>query len=274
MFNCPISIGIGDHLAPGTSPGVLSLGNLKLFAGSTFDAEISSAAAGQFDQASVTGSVTIDTSGAGVALNLAKFGNLSLHDGDELIIIKNDGDGATGDAVQGHFAGMPEGFILSSNFLGSGVPAKITYQGGDGNDVAIVLSYSLFPWHNFGTLTDDVAGTNGPNPDGSVAAGDVLTIINYINANGSGPIPADAQIGLPIGFVDTDPDNQVVAQDVLKVINYINAGRPQGGEAPPESAAEGSRISPQLPDVDFLPADLLTLMAIDLGTLSTSRRLT
>ncbi len=43
------------------------------------------------------------------------------------------------DAVIGTFNGLPEGAVIS-NFLGSGLPASITYQGGsDNNDVVISL---------------------------------------------------------------------------------------------------------------------------------------
>jgi hypothetical protein len=209
---------------------------------------------------------------SGVALKLAKFGTANLQNGDELIIINNDG----ADAVFGTFADMPEGTNLGSNFLGTGHTAHITYVGGDGNDVALLISPgSLFPWHNFGTLTNDVVGSGTPQPDGSVAANDVLAIINYINANGSGPIPDNAVNGLPFGFLDTEADNQIVAADVVKVINYINAGRPNGGEAPAESSIweDEAPTAPSSASHDSpLSSDLLFLLAVDLASLPVFRR--
>src|SRR5262249_31014926 len=135
------------HLAPGESPGVLTTGDLLLKLSSRFDVEIASALGAAFDHVDVTGSVTIEqsTTSAGAALDIIKFGTAALNDGDELVIINNDGN----DPVQGTFKDMPEGTNLGSNFLGTGLTAKITYVGGDGNDVSIKLSPgSLFPWHN------------------------------------------------------------------------------------------------------------------------------
>jgi autotransporter-associated beta strand protein len=197
-----VTIGNGGHLAPGASPGVLGNGNVTFQAGSAFDVQITSAAANKFDQDNVTGTVNIVTTNGGVALNISKFGNLSLNNGDQLVIIKNDGNGATGDAVQGTFKGLPEGFNLGSNFLGSGLTAKITYKGGDGNDVSIKLSPgSLFPWHN-NAKPLDVTGSLDVPPDGHIVAGDAIAVINYLNAFGPGPVPANAVLGLPFGFLD------------------------------------------------------------------------
>ncbi|MBK7393704.1 MAG: carboxypeptidase regulatory-like domain-containing protein [Chloracidobacterium sp.] len=47
-------------------------------------------------------------------------------------IINNDGV----DAIIGEFTGLPDEFVIT-NFLGSGLNAKIDYQGGDGNDCEI-----------------------------------------------------------------------------------------------------------------------------------------
>jgi hypothetical protein len=52
-------------------------------------------------------------------------------------------------------------------------------------------------------------------------AGDVLAVINYINAKGSGHIPANGPYGPP--YCDVTGDDEVVAEDVIKIINYINA---------------------------------------------------
>ena len=120
---------------------------------------------------------------------------------------------------------MPEGTNLGSNFLGSGLTATITYQGGDGNDVSIKLSPgSLFPWHNDAKALDV---TN----DAHVVASDALQIINYINGYGPGAVPANAVIGFPFGFLDTNQDNFIAPNDVLDVINAINQGLGGEGEA-------------------------------------------
>jgi hypothetical protein len=256
----------------------LSTHGLTFQSGSTFDVEITSASnSNGFDKVIVAGSVSIATTGGGVTLRPTAVGTLNLQDGQQLRIIDNDNVG-TLDAVNGTFAGLPDGAKLGSNFLGSGLTATISYKGFNGTDNDVVLSMSPgspFPWHNFGTLTNDVAGSGTSQPDGSVDANDVITIINYINSHGSGPIPDNAVIGFPFGFLDTKADNQVVAEDVVTIINYINAGRPFGGEAPQENETpvepsfnlpfSGTAISP-------VSDDLLFLLATDIASQSTPRR--
>jgi hypothetical protein len=51
-------------------------------------------------------------------------------------------------------------------------------------------------------------------------ATDVIAVVNYINARGSGAVPWTAA-GPP--YVDVTGDNYVAADDVITIINYINA---------------------------------------------------
>ena len=83
-----------------------------------------------------------------------------------------------------------------------------------------------FMWHN--TLHPlDVVNANGALPgDAIVSAVDALNIINYINTNGPGPVPANTN---PVGYYDTvaadgslTGDNFVSAVDALNIINWIN----------------------------------------------------
>jgi hypothetical protein len=99
------------------------------------------------------------------------------------------------------------------------------------------------PWHNdINPL--DVVGSESLTPDGHIVAGDALAIINYINAFGSGAVPAGAAIGQPYGFLDTTGgvngtgDDFIAPDDALAVINAINAGLGGEGEA---SAERGVR---------------------------------
>jgi hypothetical protein len=55
--------------------------------------------------------------------------------GNTFTIVNND---AT-DAIIGTFSGLPEGATIA-NFLGSGLSARITYVGGDGNDVVLSIT--------------------------------------------------------------------------------------------------------------------------------------
>jgi hypothetical protein len=128
-------------------------------------------------------------------------------------------------------------------------------------------------------------------PDGFIVANDVLAIINYINAKGSGPIPASAPFGP--AYPDVDADDQVVAQDVLDVINWINAhpgqseGEATGDAAPDSTASSDSYFDALAADQaattaqSALPAavaatssqyDLVSLIATDIATTEAKRR--
>ncbi len=77
--------------------------------------------------------------------------------------------------------------------------------------------------------------------DGTISPLDALVDINYINANGSGPLSTKRGASLP--FYDVDGDQSVSPLDVLNVINYLNAnGNGQRGlrEIPGQLADETS----------------------------------
>ena len=54
----------------------------------------------------------------------------------------------------------------------------------------------------------------------------MLTIVNYLNAFGSGPVGT----GSPPPYLDVDSDNFVSPLDVLVVINFLNAQNNGQGE--------------------------------------------
>jgi hypothetical protein len=89
------------------------------------------------------------------------------------------------------------------------------------------------------------------NDDHFVVGDDVLTIINYINARGSGKIPATLPIGPP--YYDVDNDTFIVAGDVINIINYINAGHGGADGTPPEG--EAPLIDPQATAIHPAAAD-------------------
>lgn len=130
----PVRIETGASIAPGNSTGILNTGDLSLAAGSIFIVEIGGATPGTgHDQLLVTGTVAMD----GAALSLVA--SYLPAENDAYILIFNDGS----DPVTGTFSGFPEGAIVSQDFLGSGLTARVTYAGGDGNDVAIVVDGAL-----------------------------------------------------------------------------------------------------------------------------------
>ena len=71
------------------------------------------------------------------------------------------------------------------------------------------------PWQNQQNNLD-VTG------DGEIVPRDVLFIVNYINSNGPGPLPAP-DANQPPPFYDVTGDNEITARDALLIINFINA---------------------------------------------------
>jgi hypothetical protein len=127
----------------------------------------------------------------------------------------------------------------------------------------------------------DVTGSTSAQPDGVIAGGDALAVINYINAHGSGHVSAEAGYGPP--FCDVTGDDEVAADDVLKVINYINSGNAQEGEAEGGVLAvdredSGTPQAIMLEQVALSgfgnksPPELLSLLAADLATAQVKRR--
>jgi hypothetical protein len=101
----------------------------------------------------------------------------------------------------------------------------------------------------------DVTGSTSAAPDGFIVAQDVVAVINYINAHGSGKIPDNGTYGPP--YVDVTGDDNVVAEDVLKIINYINA-HPGQSEGEPEA-------QPMQPVAESSMDEILLLLAIDIA---------
>ncbi|MCI0684277.1 MAG: autotransporter-associated beta strand repeat-containing protein [Gemmataceae bacterium] len=117
----------GGTVAPGLSPAILDSGPLDTARGGTFTAEVNGATPGMdHDQLNVTGSVTL---GDGVA-TLELLGGYTFAFDDEIVLINNS---IITDPTTGFFFGFPEGADVSfGGFVG-----KITYMGGDGNDVVL-----------------------------------------------------------------------------------------------------------------------------------------
>ena len=110
---------------------VLRTGNLAL-GGGKLSISIAGPAQGiQYGTADVTG--TVDVSGASLVIS----GSYTPVPGDVFTIVAND---AT-DAVTGTFAGLPEGATVTFN----GVPLRISYVGGTGNDVTLTALAAATP---------------------------------------------------------------------------------------------------------------------------------
>ena len=128
-----VSAANGATVAPGGATGsaILSTGTISFVSGSTFHANINGTTAGSgYDQLNVTGAVNLNGATLAIAGSLVPTG------GSTFVLIANDGS----DPVVDKFNNLPEGAIVSNNFLGSGLSARITYVGGGGNDVAIIVN--------------------------------------------------------------------------------------------------------------------------------------
>jgi fibronectin-binding autotransporter adhesin len=121
----------GGRVEPGNSPGCLNTGNLGLASGTTYAIEINGATVcTQYDRTNVTGTVSL----GGATLSITKDSGYSPIAGASFTIIQNDGS----DAVSGTFAGLAEGATFENN----GVSYRISYAGGDGNDVVLTVGAS------------------------------------------------------------------------------------------------------------------------------------
>lgn len=126
-----VQIASGGVIAPGQSPGCLSTGNLTMVSGSAYDFEVGGATeCSEYDQLKVVGAVDL----GGGTLNTISYNSFAPINGQSYKIIDNDGS----DAVTGTFASLPEG----ATFTLGGAVLKISYVGGDGNDVVLSVSSS------------------------------------------------------------------------------------------------------------------------------------
>ena len=145
-----VTVQSGGHFAPGDSPGVLHTGDLSLTSGASFDEQIGGTTAGTgYDQTIVTGTVALN----GATLNVSQYAGFVPSAGQTYTIINNDGS----DAVSGTFAGFAEGATVTL----AGQALKISYVGGDGNDVTLTDPASEAPSLVVTTLNDVVNNTDG-----------------------------------------------------------------------------------------------------------------
>ena len=119
------SISAGTLTAP---TGILSTGNLNLTVNSNYVCKIGGATPGAsgHDQLFVTGTVTLSNA----RLAPIPWNAFRPAIGDAFTILRNDG----ADPINGTFAGAPEGAVFAGTL---NTAFRITYQGGDGNDIVV-----------------------------------------------------------------------------------------------------------------------------------------
>ena len=124
-----VNVEAGGAINAGASAGVLATGDLALKSRGFFQVEIGGPdpGVGGYDQIVVTGTVDLGEA----TLDASLIDGFEPAFGDSFIIIAND----EVDAVVGTFNGLAEGALVRID----GFDFTITYQGGDGNDVALTL---------------------------------------------------------------------------------------------------------------------------------------
>ncbi len=123
-----ITIMSGGRVAPGASPGCLAAGNTTFNDGSHFDVELAgTTVCSDYDQLRVTGTVNLGNAN----LNTSFLNSFKPKSGDSFTILDNDGT----DAITGTFKDLSEG----ATFTVDGVVFKVSYTGGDGNDVVLTV---------------------------------------------------------------------------------------------------------------------------------------
>jgi hypothetical protein len=171
----------------GNGEGVLTTGDLTLVSpDAIYDVDIDGASPGSgYDQLSVIGSVNIQLA----TLRVSAY--VSLPPGLTFVIIDNNGS----DPIGGTFSGLGEGAILQ-NVEGT-KSFRISYHGGDGNDVVLSLlvqptavtminSPSSSVTGQPVTLTATVTGS-GPTPAGTVSfLDDNATVLTTATLDGAG----------------------------------------------------------------------------------------
>jgi subtilisin-like proprotein convertase family protein len=165
-------------------------------------------------------------------------------------LLANDTD-ADGDNLTIAFVGSPVGGSVSltagqlvifepdENFEGQ---ASFQYIVTDGFALATgnvtVNIHPMGQWSNPSNRYD-------VNNDGVVSAGDVLEVINVINAFGAAPLPSLFSAATTNKYLDVNADDYLAPNDALAVIDYINANPNQqelsslaaGGESPSDDTA-------------------------------------
>jgi autotransporter-associated beta strand protein len=122
---------LGGQINPGNSPGKLNTGSLSADANSVVTFDLGGLVAGtNYDQLNVSGTVALN---GALALNCNFPSSLS----NQFTLIRNDGV----DAIAGTFNNLSEGTVFTAHSR----KFKISYVGGDGNDVVLTQVSPILP---------------------------------------------------------------------------------------------------------------------------------
>ena len=109
-------------------------------------------------------------------------------------------------------------------------------------DAATAKRVAQSPWQNRVEPLDT-------NNDGNVVPNDALRVINRINGDGAGELPAQLEGS---SYFDVTGDNFVTARDVLVIIQHLNRVSAAGGEPAGEPPAD---VVPPVDSVSASSAD-------------------
>lgn len=139
----------GGTVAPGHSPGCLTTGNLAL-TGGTYKFEIGgTAACTGYDQIKANGTVNV----TGGVLSASLYNNYAAKAGEKYVLVSNDGT----DPIVGTFANLAQGATMP---IGNGGLLRISYTGGDGNDIEVtVVTAPTVPNTGFELLSSNPIAT-------------------------------------------------------------------------------------------------------------------
>lgn len=145
----------GGILAPGHSPGCMTVSG-DLHQGGTYQAELGGTVpCSGYDQMIVTGNVVLNDGGSPAVqgiLELSFYNGFVPTVGQTFQIVNNQGS----QPVSGTFVGLPEGSSISFN----GHNFKISYKGGDGNDIVLTAVTAVTaPSTGFGVTSSHALAT-------------------------------------------------------------------------------------------------------------------
>lgn len=231
--------GSSGTVRPGlNAPGVLTVtGSLLLSSSAVMEVEINGPAAGSgHDQLSVGNSVSLGSS----ALSVTTGAGFSAAPGATFTILNNNGAGA----VSGTFSGKPEG----ATFAVGNVTFRISYTGGDGNDVTLkVLSVAATGLERVWTGALNSLWSTPGNWSGGVVPqpGDNVQFPE-VDAAKKSP-QQNLGFGFPIHLVRFTAGGYTLGGDGLTLSDGIVQQAPAGAAENKVTLALASVVDPMLP---------------------------